>query len=392
MLTQERIYTPSFLLLCTSSFLFFASFGMILPELPDYLTSLGGADYKGYIIFLFTLAAAFSRPFSGKLADTIGRTPVIFFGIFVSFLAGLFYPVVLTVSGFLLLRFLHGFSTGFTPTGTSAYVADIVPMSRRGEAMGILGLISNIGTAFGPALGSELANSFSTTVMFYCASGFAMCSMILLLRLPETLENRQPFHLKFLKVGWHEIIEKRVLMPSLIMFLTIFAFGAVLTIVPDFSVHLGLHNKGIFFSTYTIASLATRFFAGKVSDRFGREIVMKWALVMLIISLVYLGFASSIFHFLMAASIFGIAAGMSSPTLFAWTIDLSRDKYRGRALATMYIALEVGIGLGALSAGWIYNNDSSRLGYPFFVSAGLAVSALIFMIFFMKRFLPDKME
>ncbi len=388
MLTQQRIYTPAFLLLCTSSFLFFASFGMILPELPAYLTGLGGADYKGYIISLFTLAAAISRPFSGKLADNIGRTPVIFFGIFVSFLAGLFYPVVLTVSGFLLLRFLHGFSTGFTPTGTSAYVADIVPPHRRGEAMGILGLISNIGTAFGPALGSELANKFSTESMFYCASGFALCSMVLLLRLPETLENKQRFHVRFLKVGWHEIIEKRVLVPSLVMLLTLFSFGAVLTIVPDFSVHLGLENKGVFFTIYTLASLATRFLAGRVSDRFGREIVMKWALFILIIAMIYLGFSDSIFHFLVASAILGVSTGMSSPTLFAWTIDLSHDKYRGRALATLYIALEIGIGVGALVAGWVYGNEAAYLGYPFFISAGLASLALLFMLLFAKKLTP----
>ena len=44
---------------------------MIIPELPDFLSHLGGAEYKGLIISLFTLSAAISRPFSGKLADEI---------------------------------------------------------------------------------------------------------------------------------------------------------------------------------------------------------------------------------------------------------------------------------------------------------------------------------
>ena len=52
---------------------------MIIPELPAFLTSLGGEDYKGLIIALFTLTAGISRPFSGKLADTIGRVPIILF-------------------------------------------------------------------------------------------------------------------------------------------------------------------------------------------------------------------------------------------------------------------------------------------------------------------------
>ncbi len=387
-LTQDRIFSAPFILLCSSSFLFFASFGMILPELPAYLTSLGGADYKGYIISLFTLAAAISRPFSGKLTDTIGRTPVIFFGIFVSFLMGLLYPILLTVNGFLLLRFLHGFSTGFTPTGTSAYLADIVPIERRGEAMGLLGLISNIGTAFGPALGSELANNFSTQIMFYCASGFALASMLLLLQLPETLSERQAFRLRHLYVKWNEIIEARVLLPSLIMVLSIFSFGAVLTIVPDYSEYLGMSNKGIFFTAYTATSLLVRFLAGKISDKLGREIVVKWALLALILSMIYLANAPNAFHFLAAAGLFGIAAGMYAPTLFAWTIDLSREAYRGRALATLYIALEIGIGSGAVVAGLVYENKSERLGYPFFISAVLAGIALLLMLIFVKNNQP----
>jgi MFS family permease len=53
---------------------------MIIPELPAYLSSLGGAEYKGFIIGLFTITAGLSRPVSGKLADKIGRIPVMVFG------------------------------------------------------------------------------------------------------------------------------------------------------------------------------------------------------------------------------------------------------------------------------------------------------------------------
>ncbi|WP_369750835.1 hypothetical protein [Pontibacter sp. BAB1700] len=44
---KTRVYGLQFGLLCLSSFLFFASFNMIIPELPNYITQLGGAEYKG---------------------------------------------------------------------------------------------------------------------------------------------------------------------------------------------------------------------------------------------------------------------------------------------------------------------------------------------------------
>ena len=96
---------------------------MMIPELPAFLTSMGGEDYKGLIISLFTLSAGLSRPISGKLTDTIGRIPVMVIGTLVCVVCSLLYPLLTTVAGFLLLRFIHGFSTGFKPTATTAFAA-----------------------------------------------------------------------------------------------------------------------------------------------------------------------------------------------------------------------------------------------------------------------------
>ena len=65
----SRPYSIGFWLMCLSSFLFFLSFNLLLPELPDHLTRLGGGECKGFIIALFALTAAISRPFSSKLAE-----------------------------------------------------------------------------------------------------------------------------------------------------------------------------------------------------------------------------------------------------------------------------------------------------------------------------------
>ena len=99
-----HIFTSKFILLCTSSFLFSSSFNMLIPELPSYLSSLGGGAYKGYIIGLFTVTAGLSRPFSGRLTDTIGRVPVMAVGSLVCFACGFLYPLLTTVTGFLFLR------------------------------------------------------------------------------------------------------------------------------------------------------------------------------------------------------------------------------------------------------------------------------------------------
>ena len=384
----SRPYSIGFWLMCLSSFLFFLSFNLLLPELPDHLTRLGGGEYKGFIIALFTLTAAISRPFSGKLADTVGRIPVMVFGSLVCFVCGFFYPWALTVSGFLTLRLLHGFSTGFKPTGTAAYVADIVPVERRGEAMGLLGVTGALGMAFGPAFGSWIAEHFSLNVMFYCSSAAALLSLLVQGTLTETLPmaQRRRFSPSLLKLNWRtEVLEPRVLAPALVTALCLFPYGAVLTVIPDQSRLLGLAGptKGLFYICYTAASLGVRLVAGKASDTHGRVPVLRVSAGVLALGLALLVWAPSVPWFLAAALVFGLGTGLNSPTLYAWTIDLSHPQHRGRGVATMYIALEVGIGLGALLAGWIYANQPGRLPYVHALSL-LCVLAAIGFLFVVK--------
>jgi predicted MFS family arabinose efflux permease len=45
----------------------------------------------------------------------------------------------------------------------------------------------------------------------------------------------------------------------------------------------------------------------------------------------------------------------------------------------MYIALEAGIGMGALLAGWLYGNVAAHLPYVHGLSAGLTLVALIYL-------------
>ncbi|TPG72303.1 MFS transporter [Hymenobacter nivis] len=379
-----RPYTAGFWLMCLSSFLFFASFNLLLPELPDHLTRLGGGQYKGFIIALFTLTAGLSRPFSGKLADTVGRIPVMVFGSLVCFICGFFYPFALTVTGFLGLRLLHGFSTGFKPTGTAAFIADIVPVARRGEAMGLLGVTGSLGMAAGPAFGSWVAEHYSLNTMFYCSSALALLSLLVQGTLTETLPQaqRQRFSFSLLKLNWSEVLEPQVFAPALTTLLCMFPYGAVLTVIPDQSRLLGLAGptKGLFYICFTLASLAVRLVAGKSSDTYGRVAVLRWSAGILAGGVALLVWAPSVPVFLAGAVVFGLGTGLNSPTLYAWTIDLSHPERRGRGVATMYIALETGIGVGALLAGWVFDNQPGRLPWVHAASLASVLGALAFLL------------
>ena len=376
---KTSIYSLQFILVCVSSFLFSSSFNMLIPELPAYLSGLGGGEYKGLIIALFTLTAGISRPFSGKLTDKIGRVPVMAVGSIVCLVCGFLYPILTTVSGFLFLRLLHGFSTGFKPTATAAYVADIVPSNRWGEAMGIHGLFFSTGMAIGPAIGSAITLYYSINILFYCSSFFAFLSIAIIMNVKETLKAKQKFKVNLLKISRHELINKQALPVFWITLFSYVSYGALITLIPDWTTHIGLKNKGIFFMIFTIASLVMRFVAGKASDNYGRKPVLKLSLIVLCIALVWIGTAQTITGFIIGAILYGVATGMLSPAISAWTVDLSDADKRGLSVATMYIALEAGIGLGAFFAGWFFQDTIERIPYLFYGAALANAFAVIYL-------------
>lgn len=382
---NKSIYTLQFALLCLSSLLFSASFNMIIPELPNYLSSLGGAEHKGLIIALFTLTAGISRPFSGRLTDQWGRVPVMAIGSIVCVLCGFLYPILTSLSGFFLLRLIHGFSTGFKPTATSAYIADIIPSNRWGEALGMHGLCFSIGGAIGPAIGSYIALHFDINTMFYASSLFAFLSIIIVLNMKETLKDNKKFNKSMLRISRSDLIEVRAIPAGIVTLFSYSAYGVILTLIPDWSEHLGIANKGLFFTAYTLASIGIRFVSGKVADRHGRVKVMVVGLVIVFLSLIVIGWGDSIQGLIIGACIYGVGTGILSPALNAWTIDLSLPQYRGKAMATMYIALEAGIGAGALLSGYVYQDFIHRIPMIMYANACVILIALFYIVYWKKK-------
>jgi MFS family permease len=375
-----RIYTAQFWLLCASSFFFFSSFNMIIPELPNYLSTLGGAEFKGLIISLFALTAMISRPFSGRIADRVGRVPVMLVGSSVCLIIGLLYPLLSSISGFLFLRLVHGLSTGFTPTGQTAYLSDIIPAHRRGEAMGLLGTAGTVGMAAGPAIGGSIANHYPISFLFYCSSFSALASILILTGLHETLQVRSRFSIALFHLERKDLLDKRVLIPCMIMALSVYAYGTVLTIIPDFGAHVGIRNKGLLFTFFTIASLSVRLLAGRVSDQYGRRKVLLVSVGLLVISMGVLSQGQSPRDLMVGISLYGMAHGMTSPTLLAWATDLSDANHKGRGLANLYIFMEMGIGIGAFTSGIIFNTSDSNFALPFLACVLLSATAFFFLL------------
>ena len=376
-------YTKDFWLLSFSMFFFMLSFNLILPEMNGFISGLGGSEVKGSIIFLFSVAAGISRPFAGKLADLIGRKRSVYIGLAIAIAASLSYAWVGALTIFFLLRFAHGLSAGFAPTGATALLTDILPPGRKGAAMGLWGTFISLGIGVGQALGSYIFAHSNFDALFMTAAAFGILALLLMSPIKETLPQQQTFKWKQLLIKWEDVLEPSVKPAALIMLLTAISSGVIFVLTPDYSAYLGIANKGYFFGIYVLSTIGIRLVFSSLSDRIGRRETMLIGCSLLVISMTLLGFSDDIWSYSFAATIFGLATGISSPTLFAWTADLSLAHRRGTGSGTLFIALEIGILIGSGLTFLFYNNSIESARTCLFIAAGfggIAVLALLLQL------------
>lgn len=378
--SPHRVYDRAFFLLCGGTVLFMASFGMLLPELPAHLAAMGGEAYLGGVVGMFTLAAFLSRFLSGRIADQAGRRKVMLIGSAVTAVAGFGYLVATGIAAFLALRFFHGLSTGFRPTGTSAMLTDRVPRSRRGEALGYLGVAGNAGMAAGPALGSWLTVEWGIDWMFVASALLGTASLLLTWPLEETLPAARPVQRSDLNPFKGPLIDPQAWPAALVLLPISIAFGVYLTITPDFVDHLGYVYKGSFNTIIVASSIAMRFVAGRMSDRYGRIPMLLAGTLLLALGMGLLGIAENKAVATLGGLIYGASIGINMPTVFAWTTDLAQPGRIALALGTMLMALEIGIGCGAVYSGMRFQGDVSQFSDLYYMAASGAMLAAIVLV------------
>lgn len=381
-------YSKNFWLLAISMLFFMMSFNLLIPELNTIMEQLGSADKKGLVFIFFSITAVISRPISGKLSDTIGRKKVMYIGVFMGIIACFAYSYISGIVYFLLLRLLHGFSAGFHPTGATAMVTDLLPPEKRGQGMGLWGVFIAIGFGAGQTLTYPVILLFGYNSMYIVATLLVTISGVLLFKVKETLPAQQitPFSFKLFQLKWIDIIEPSVRPSAVVMFLTATCSGFVFVLTPDIARYLSIDNKGVFFGFYTLSTLFVRLFSSSLSDKIGRRKTLIISMGFLFTSMLMIGYATTPTLFIVAALIFGIAYGISSPTIMAWMADLSNPKRRGVGSGTLFIALEGGFMFGAGLSIVTYNNSQSTILLSFLVAAIFSVLTVIYLIWHLLKF------
>ncbi|MGY4766177.1 MFS transporter [Kribbella sp. CWNU-51] len=133
---------------------------VVVLALPDMMAGVGlSADElqrAAPIISGFLLGYIAVLPLIGRIADVVGRTPVLVGALLLFAVGSLItagaYDLPLVVTG----RFLQGVGGGGLVPATLALVADLWPAERRGLPLGVVGAVQELGAVLGPLLGAAV--------------------------------------------------------------------------------------------------------------------------------------------------------------------------------------------------------------------------------------------
>ncbi|HEU4710908.1 MAG TPA: MFS transporter [Pyrinomonadaceae bacterium] len=162
---EVRKIPAKLLVLMATAFMDMVGLLMIIPLLPFYVKSLGGAGVNilgfhfgigiivGFIIAAFTVAQLLSAPLWGRFSDRVGRRPALLIALTASAIAYLIFGFADSLLLLFLSRIVQG-AGGGTVGVIQAYVADSTEPQNRARALGWLSATTNLGVALGPVLGS----------------------------------------------------------------------------------------------------------------------------------------------------------------------------------------------------------------------------------------------
>ena len=175
---EERSSARLVQALAATTFLLWLGASSILPLLPEYLRRRGGSDAMvGVVMAAYFAAALLCQYPAGRLADKVGRRPVLLGGLVVYAIGSLGFLAPVGPLADVGLRALQGVGAASAEVASLAMISGAVALQRRGRAFGSIYGAQLAGMAIGPLIGSLLGVA-SMNAIFVAASVAALAAAV----------------------------------------------------------------------------------------------------------------------------------------------------------------------------------------------------------------------
>ena len=347
----------------------------------------------GLVLSLFGFLNSFGQPFTGRLSDRTGRRKAfVLFGLVLFAVGSVAYPFLSDYWSILVARGFQGVGAAFTVPATVALVNDYARSDReRGGNFGVFNTFRLIGFGFGPIVAGLVIRfgpyptPLGTLSGFDAAFGVAVAGAAASFALVYALVNDPPA----VEAEASDDLSIRILERDgpgtfdSVFILGVATFFMAMTIALFAPLEAPIRarlNEGTFlfsvqFAAVVIANVLLQIPVGNASDTYGRRPFLLAGFVILIPSVFAQGVVAAPLTMLGARLLQGVAVALVFAPSLALAGDLAREGQSGSTLSVLTMAFGLGVAVGPLAAGFLYN--FGRFETPFTVGAAAAVLALV---------------
>ncbi len=188
-----------------------------LPAMPLILQSFGmnEANLQQWIITAYMLGFAVAQIFYGPIADSVGRRPVLLFGLLLYTAASLMCLFAESYFWFLGARALQGVGAAACRIMVNTITRDFYAGNEMAKVTSLVMMIFILVPVLAPSVGYFIMSISAWQSILYVYVGFGFVILIwTLLRLPESLDvkNKRPLKLKRIKLAFIRVIREPVSM------------------------------------------------------------------------------------------------------------------------------------------------------------------------------------
>lgn len=140
---------------------------ILATAVPAVVEDLGGFTQFPWLFSVYLLAQAVSVPVYAKLADQVGRKPVMLVGIALFLLGSLLCGLAWGMGALIAFRAVQGLGAGAVQPVGMTIVGDIYSVAERAKVQGYLASVWAISAVVGPTLGGVFADYVSWRWIFF---------------------------------------------------------------------------------------------------------------------------------------------------------------------------------------------------------------------------------
>lgn len=358
----------------------------VSPIVSNYAVVLGASvGVAGFVAGLNAIFSLVLRPFMGWITDNLAkRFLLVLCGLlFVCSGFGCAFAPSLEFVGF--FRAMQGAAFAFKSVILLGFASFVVPKEKMGSATGWFAIGSTVASAVAPTVGTTIGVKLGYNASFVAAGCFFLLGLILILilKVPEEVleaeskraRTRATMNVdgKRPKLDAKAFFYLPALVPSLLGGLTSCCFAIISAFLIMISAERGIEGAYLYFLVYSVFGFFSKPVAGALLDKHGFAKVFPPSLLIMVAAPMILAFSDSISWVLIAGAVFGVGHASAYASASASAVKMSRDnpEISGRVINTFYVFPDIGMGLGPLAGGLVYQSFGAEAMFIFVACIGL---------------------